>query len=171
LGTIKSYHEASIALARPNPPFDFFSPDGPIYTRMRNLPASRINGAVLEHSLIADGCVIGEGTRIEHSLVGVRSIIGRNCVLRETVMLGSDAYESETQKIENARLQRPNLNIGDGSIIERAILDKDSRIGRYVQLINREGRQHYDGPNGLYYIRDGIICIPRGSIIPDGTII
>ncbi len=171
LGTIKSYHEASIALARPNPPFDFFSPDGPIYTRMRNLPASRINGAILEHSLIADGCVIGEGTRIEHSLVGVRSIIGRNCVLRETVMLGSDAYESEKQKQENARLQRPNLNIGDGSIIERAILDKDSRIGRYVQLINREGRQHYDGPNGLYYIRDGIICIPRGSIIPDGTII
>lgn len=171
LGTIKSYHEASIALARSNPPFDFFSPDGPIYTRMRNLPASRINGAVLEHSLIADGCVIGEGTRIEHSLVGVRSIIGCNCVLRETVMLGSDAYESEKQKLENARLQRPNLNIGDGSIIERAILDKDSRIGRYVQLINREGRQHYDGPNGLYYIRDGIICIPRGSIIPDGTVI
>ncbi|MCS7020814.1 MAG: glucose-1-phosphate adenylyltransferase [Gemmataceae bacterium] len=171
LGTIKSYHEASIALAQPNPPFDFFSPDGPIYTRMRNLPASRINGAVLEHSLVADGCVIGEGTRIERSLVGVRSIIGRNCVLRETVMLGSDAYESEAQKQENARLQRPNLNIGDGSIIERAILDKDSRIGRYVQLINREGRQHYDSPNGLYYIRDGIICIPRGSIIPDGTVL
>ena len=171
LGTIKSYHEASITLARSNPPFDFFSPDGPIYTRMRNLPASRVNGAVLEQSLIADGCVIGEGTRIERSLIGVRSIIGRNCVLRETVMLGSDAYESEKQKLENARLQRPNLNIGDGAIIERAILDKDSRIGHYVQLINREGRQHYDGQNGLYYIRDGIICIPRGSIIPDGTVI
>ncbi len=171
LGTIKSYHEASIALASSNPPFDFFSPEGPIYTRMRNLPASRIHAASLENSLIADGCVIGSGTRIERSLIGVRSIIGPNCVLRETVMLGSDDYETEEQKKENIRIGRPHLNIGEGTVIERAILDKDSRIGRYVQLINREGRQHFDGPNGLYHIRDGIICIPRGTVIPDGTVI
>ncbi len=83
LGTIKSYHEASLALASANPPFDFFSSEGVIYTRMRNLPPSRINGAVLEHSVVADGCVIGGGSRIERSLIGVRSVIGVDCVIRE----------------------------------------------------------------------------------------
>ena len=103
LGTIKSYHEASLALAAPNPPFDFFSPEGVIYTRMRNLPPSRINGAVLEHSVVADGCVIGCGSRIERSLIGVRSVIGSECVIRDVVMIGSDNYETAAQKRENAR--------------------------------------------------------------------
>ncbi|MCS6863995.1 MAG: glucose-1-phosphate adenylyltransferase [Gemmataceae bacterium] len=171
LGTIRSYHEASLALASPNPPFDFFSPEGVIYTRMRNLPASRFNGAILEQSLVADGCVIGSGTRLERSLVGVRSRIGRNCVLRDTVLIGSDDFETDAQRAENRRKNRPDLNIGDDVVIERAILDKDSRIGHGVKLINRDGRHEADGPNGSYYIRDGIICIPRGGIIPDGTVI
>lgn len=169
LGTIRSYHEASLALAGPNPPFDFFTPEGVIYTRMRNLPASRINGATLENSLIADGCVIGPGTRIQRSIVGVRSMIGADCVLTDTVMMGSDKFETAAQRAENQRLGRPNLNIGDGSIIRRAILDKDCRIGRNVRLINKQGLTEADGPNGLYYIRDGIICVPRNTTIPDGT--
>jgi glucose-1-phosphate adenylyltransferase len=169
LGTIKSYHEASLALASANPPFDFFSPEGVIYTRMRNLPPSRINAAVLGQSVVADGCVIGAGTRIEHSLIGVRSIIGSECTIRDVVLIGSDNYETETQKRDNARAGRPNLNVGDGTVIERAILDKECRIGRSVKLVNRSNRQDADGPNGLYFIRDGIICIPRGTIIPDGT--
>jgi glucose-1-phosphate adenylyltransferase len=168
LGTIRSYHEASLALASTNPPFDFFSSEGVIYTRMRNLPPSRINGATLEHSIVADGCVIGCGSRIERSLIGVRSVIGSNCVIREVVMIGSDKFETSAQKRENERAGRPNLNIGDGTVIERAILDKDSRIGRGVKLVNREGKQDFDGPNGLYHIRDGIICVPRGAVIPDG---
>ncbi|HJZ53583.1 MAG TPA: sugar phosphate nucleotidyltransferase, partial [Gemmataceae bacterium] len=171
LGTIKSYHEASLALASPNPPFDFFSPEGVIYTRMRNLPASRINGAVLEHSVVADGCVIGSGTRIERSLIGVRSMIGADCVVRDTVVLGSDRYETDAQKQENARTGRPNLNVGDGVVIQRAILDKECRLGRGVKLINAANKVDFDGPNGLYHIRDGIICIPRGSIIPAGTVV
>lgn len=171
LGTIKSYHEASLALASPNPPFDFFTPEGVIYTRMRNLPASRINGAILENSLVADGCVIGSGSRIERSLIGVRSQIGIDCTLRDVVLIGSDKFETEAQRQENARLGRPNLNIGDGVVIEKAILDKDCRIGSGATLINAAHKQDFDGPNGLYHIRDGIICIPRGSIIPAGTVI
>lgn len=171
LGTIKSYHDASLALAAPNPPFDFFSPEGVIYTRMRNLPSSRIDGATLEHSVVADGCVIGTGTRIERSLIGVRSIIGSNCTIRETVLIGSDEYESEAQKKANAKSGRPNLNIGDGSVIERAILDKECRVGKGAKLINHEGKQDFDGPNGLYHIRDGIICVPRGSVIPNGAVV
>jgi glucose-1-phosphate adenylyltransferase len=171
LGTIRSYHEASLALAAPNPPFDFFSPEGVIYTRMRNLPASRINGAALEHSVVADGCIIGAGTRIERSLIGVRSVIGSDCTLRDVVMIGSDGYETDSQKETNARGGIPNLNIGDGSIIERAILDKDCRIGKRVKLVNRDNRQDFDAPNGLYHIRDGIICVPRGTTIPDGAVV
>ena len=171
LGTIRCYHEASLALAGPNPPFDFFSSEGVIYTRMRNLPASRFNGAVLEHSMVADGCIIGSGTRIERSLIGVRSVIGADCSIRDVVMIGSDQFETAKEKMENAQNGIPNLNVGDGTVIEKAILDKDCRIGRGVRLVNRAGKQDFDGPNGLYHIRDGIICIPRGTTIPDGAMV
>ena len=115
--------------------------------------------------------MIGTGTRIERSLIGVRSRIGADCVIRDMVMIGSDSFETEAQKRENARVGRPNLNVGDGTVIERAILDKDCRLGRGVKLINRDQKQDFDGPNGLYYIRDGIICVPRGSVIPDGMVV
>jgi glucose-1-phosphate adenylyltransferase len=171
LGTIKSYHESSLALAGPNPPFDFFTPDGVIYTRMRNLPASRINGATLEHSLVADGCVVGPRTRLENALLGVRSRIGSDCILRDTVLIGSDRFETDADRAEDARLGRPSLNVGDGSVIERAIIDKDCRIGKRVRLLNEARKAEADGPNGMYFIRDGIICIPRGTIVPDGTVV
>jgi glucose-1-phosphate adenylyltransferase len=169
LGTIRSYHEASLALAAPNPPFDFFGSEGVIYTRMRNLPPSRINGAALEHSVVADGCIIGCGSRIERSLIGVRSVIGSQCQISDVVLIGSDNYETTAQKRDNERAGRPNLNVGDETVIERAIIDKECRIGRGVKLVNRGNKQDFDGPNGLYYIRDGIICIPRGTVIPNGT--
>jgi glucose-1-phosphate adenylyltransferase len=171
LGTIRSYHEASLALAGSNPPFDFFAPDGIIYTRMRNLPASRINGATLEQSVVADGCVIGADSRVERSLIGVRSRIGSGCVIRDTVIIGADKFETDAQRAENRRRNRPDLNVGDGAVIERAILDKDCRIGRGVQLTNRDNKQEADGPNGAYFIRDGIVVVPRGGVIPDGTVV
>jgi glucose-1-phosphate adenylyltransferase len=171
LGTIKSYHDASIALAGPNPPFDFFAPEGVIYTRMRNLPASRVNGATLHHSLLADGCVVGPRTVIECSLLGVRSRVGADVTIRDSVIIGSDEFETDAERAENVRRGRPDLNIGDGAVVERAILDKDCRIGRGARLTNEAGKNDADGPNGMYYIRDGIICVPRGSIIPDGTVI
>jgi glucose-1-phosphate adenylyltransferase len=171
LGTIRSYHEASLALAGSNPPFDFFSPDGVIYTRMRNLPASRIDGAVLRQSVVADGCVIGADTHIDHSLIGVRSRIGSGCTIRDTVLIGADKFETDEQRAENRAAHRPDLNVGDGAVIERAILDKDCRIGRGARLVNKDRRQDVDGPNGMYYIRDGIICVPRGALIPEGAVV
>lgn len=171
LGTIRSYHEASLALAGSNPPFDFFSPDGVIYTRMRNLPASRINGATLAESVIADGCVVGPGSRLERSLLGVRTRVGADCTLRDVILIGSDKFETDAHRAENRKAGRPDLNIGDGTLIERAILDKDCRVGRGVKLVNAGKKQEGDGPNGMYHIRDGIICIPRGTIIPDGTVV
>lgn len=170
LGTIKSYHEVSLALAEPSPPFDFFQGEGMIYTRMRNLPASRIDGATLDRASIADGCIIGSGTTIEHSLIGVRSVVGRDCKLRDVVLLGSDRFETSRDLNENySKHHRPDLNIGDDCIIERAILDKDCRLGKGVVIRCQAGNPDYDDPEGRYHIRDGITCIPRGGVIGDGV--
>ena len=171
LGTIRSYHEASLALAGPNPPFDFFAPEGLIYTRMRNLPASRMDVAELHNSLVADGCVVGHGSKIERCILGVRSRIGAQCTIRDTVIIGSDGFETESQRTENKKRGRPDLNIGDGAEIADAILDKDCRVGRGAKLLNTAKKQDADGPNGMWHIRDGIICVPRGGIIPDGTVV
>ncbi len=169
LGTIKSYHECNLALAQPEPPFDFFRPEGVIYTRMRNLPASRINGGSFARCIISDGCVIGAGSIIERSMIGVRSHVGPNCTLRDVVMIGSDGYETAAEQEENRKSGRPDLNIGEGTKIERAILDKDCRIGRGVTIRDHADDADYDDPAARYFIRDGIVCVPRAAVIPDGT--
>jgi glucose-1-phosphate adenylyltransferase len=169
LGTVQSYHEASLALASDNPPFDFHSPDGVIYTRMRFLPASRISGARLEQCLISDGCVIQPGTRIERCVIGVRSRIGRNVTLRNSVMIGADRFETESERAANQGRGTPHVGVGDGAVIEQAILDKDCRIGRDVRIVNRQHLQNDRGDN--YVIRDGIVVIPKAAVVPDGTII
>ncbi len=171
LGTIRSYHEASLALTSPTPPFDFFQPEGVIYTRMRNLPASQFSGATLNQTVIADGCRIGTGTVIEHCLLGVRSQIGNNCRLKDTVIIGSDRFLTATERSADISAGRPHLNVGDGSIIHSAILDKDCRVGNGVKILNEAGHQEYDEPAGLYHIRDGIVCVPRGAVLPDGMVI
>jgi glucose-1-phosphate adenylyltransferase len=169
LGTIKSYHEANLALASNEPPFDFHSPEGVIYTRMRFLPASRISAATLEQCLISDGCVIYPGTQIVRSVVGVRSRIGHNVSLSDSVVIGADRFETEAERADNARRGLPSLGVGEGSVIRHAILDKDCRIGRHVQIINRRGLQNDEGEN--YVIRDGIVVIPKGKAVADGTIL
>jgi glucose-1-phosphate adenylyltransferase len=167
VGTIKSYHEANLALAGNAPPFDFHTPEGVIYTRMRNLPASRVGEARLEECLLGDGCVVDSGTRIEHSVIGVRSHIGRDVTVRDTVLLGSDFFETEAEREANERRGEPHIGVGDGSVIERAIVDKDCRIGKAVQISNRRGLEEFDADT--YVIRDGIVVIPKGVTIPDGT--
>jgi glucose-1-phosphate adenylyltransferase len=171
LGTIKSYHEASLALAERDPPFDFYQTEGLIYTRMRNLPAARFDGATLNRSLVADGCRVGTGSTLEHCLIGVRSRIADNCKLTDTVMIGSDRFETTAEEKQNDSVGLPSLNVGTGTVIERAILDKDCRVGRNVKILNQAGLQEFDEPNGLWHIRDGIVCIPRGAVIQDGTVI
>ncbi len=169
LGTVKAYHEANLALAGDDPPFDFHSPEGVIYTRMRFLPASRVNGADLKHALISDGCVIDEGATIERCVVGIRSRIGRNVTLRDTVLIGADRIETAAERKANLQKGLPSLAIGDDCVIERAIVDKDVRIGRGVKILNARGIENDEGDN--FVIRDGIVCIPRGTIVPDGTVI
>jgi glucose-1-phosphate adenylyltransferase len=167
LGSIKSYHAAHLTLAGDDAPFDFASMEGIIYTRMRNLPPSQVIGARIEQSVISDGCLVGSGTRLERSVVGVRSRVGRNVTLRETIFNGADRYETTDERADNLRQGVPDFGIGEESVIERAIVDKDCRIGRGVRIVNRKGLSQADGDN--YVIRDGIVVIPNATVLPDGT--
>jgi glucose-1-phosphate adenylyltransferase len=169
LGTIKSYHEASLAFCSEFPPFEFYSTEGVIYTRSRNLPPSRIIDSVLNQCLISDGVVVQSGCRIERSVLGIRTRIARNAIIRDSVVIGSDRLETDAQRASNRSQGIPDLNIGENAVIERAILDKDCRIGRNVRIVNRDNVLDVD--TDLYSIRDGIVVIPRGVTIPDGTVI
>ncbi len=169
LGTVKAYHETNLALASDNPPFDFHSPEGVIYTRMRFLPASRMSAASMKESLISDGCIVQEGTTLERCVVGVRSRIGRNVVLRDTVLIGADRFETDLERLSNRQRGVPDLGIGDNCTIENAIVDKDCRIGRNVRITNHRGV--IDAETDQWVIREGIITIPRGTVIADGTVI
>ena len=171
LGTVKSYHEASLALAEEAPPFDFYQPEGLIYTRMRNLPASRLDGATMNHAVISDGCRIGAGTLVEHCLIGVRARIGLNCQITDTVMMGADRYETDEEQKQNIIDGIPLFNVGDNTTITKAILDKDCRVGSNVSILNEKNVEELDGPGGNWYIREGIVCVPRGAVIPNGTVI
>jgi glucose-1-phosphate adenylyltransferase len=169
LGTVKAYHEANLALAGDHPPFDFHSPEGIIYTRMRFLPASRVQGAAMKQCLISDGCMIEEGANLERCVIGVRSRLGRNVTLRDTVVLGADRFETDAERFANRSRGVPDLVVGEGAHIERAILDKGCRVGRNVRILNHQDVQEADGE--YYVIRDGVVVIPRGAIVPDGTVI
>lgn len=169
VGTVKSYHEANLALTADDPPFVFHAPEGVIYTRMRYLPASRMSNATLNQALVADGCVIGAGTRITHSVVGARTQIGSNCMIKDSILIGADNYESTKEKADNVRRGLPHVGIGDGCVIENAILDKDARVGASVRLCNKEKIKNGEGPN--FVIRDGIVVIPKSAIVLDGAVI
>lgn len=169
VGTIKAYHEASLALCDEIPPFDFHSTDGVIYTRMRYLPASRINSAQMDRVLVSDGCVVEPGAMLTHCALGIRTHIGENTQIKDTVVLGADRFETAEERKSNEARGIPNLGIGKGSKIEGAIVDKDCRIGHNVVI-----RSHYDSPDreGDYFvIRDGVVVIPKGAIVPDNAVI
>lgn len=163
VGSIRTYYEANLALCDEQPPFDFHDPEGVIYTRMRNLPASRILAAKVEDSLVSDGCVIEEGAEISHCVIGVRSIIRQGARLRDVVMLGANDYEGQSESAY------PGLGVGEGARLEGVILDRNARIGKDVTISNRSGIQLQDADN--YYIRDGVVVIPTNAVIRDGSAI
>jgi glucose-1-phosphate adenylyltransferase len=136
---------------------------------MRFLPASRVCNARLSQCLISDGCVIEPGADLRRCVLGIRSRIGKNVTLRDTVVLGADRFETDAERIANRARGVPDLVVGENSIIEGAILDKECRIGRGVRIVNQKDIKDAEGTN--YVIRDGIVTIPRGSVVPDGTVI
>ncbi|MBI1902157.1 MAG: glucose-1-phosphate adenylyltransferase [Planctomycetia bacterium] len=166
IGTIKSFYLANLALCGPNPPFELASVDQPIFTRARFLPPSRVDGAQVKQSLISDGCYIGEGAVIETSVVGVRCRIGRNAVIRNSVLLGNDDYQSAREVEEDREAGRPPIGIGEGSAIEGAIIDKNCRIGRGVQIVNHKNVEQSQSPEA--WVCDGVTVIPKGTALEDG---
>ncbi len=168
IGTIRAFYEVNLALAGPNPPFNFFSAEWPIYTRPRYLPGSCIIDSSLMRVLISPGCQLDHAA-VADSVIGLRSIVSNGAHLHRVVMMGADGYESLVERDENNRLGLPDIGVGAGSVIENAILDKNVRIGHNVVIRNHAGAA--DEETDTYVIRDGIVVIPKGVVIPDNTII
>ena len=168
IGTIRSFFEANLDLASELPRFNFYDMTSPIFTRPRFLPASKMNGATIKHAVISDGCIINDATIID-SVVGVRSIVGRGSKLERTVIMGSDFYESDESIKGNAGKDVPSVGIGENCSIDNAIIDKNARIGDNCTISPKGKPENGDYQN--YYIRDGIVIIPKSGVIQDGTVI
>jgi len=168
IGTIRSFFEANLELTSVLPRFNFFDMTAPIYTRPRFLPSCKVNGATVEHSLIADGCIINSA-RIRHSLVGLRSVVGEGSDLYRTVVMGCDFYEHAVSIAQNEAAGHPRIGVGRNTRIENAIIDKNSRIGDNCVISPAGKPAEVDHP--LYYIRDGVVIIPKSGCIPHGTVI
>lgn len=167
IGTIKSFYEANLALARPDAPFDLASVEATIYSHARFLPPARIDGATVRGSLIADGSIIEDGAVIENSVIGLRCHIGRNVTIRNAIVMGNDFYESPDEVATCDADGRPPVGIAEGAHIEGAIIDKNCRIGRNARVINHKGIENTDETrHGM--IRDGIVVIPKDTTVPDG---
>ena len=165
IGTVRAFFEANLALSDPVPTFNFFDHINPIYTQQRFLPASKVSGTQVQRAIIADGCVISDAN-IDRAVIGIRSVIGSGTTIRNSVLMGADYYQAEAWQ-PNPGL--PPLGIGCRCHIEGAIIDKNARIGEGV-VITPEGKpDNADGEN--YCIRDGVVVVPKGTVIPAGTLI
>jgi glucose-1-phosphate adenylyltransferase len=168
IGTIGSFYEANLQLAAQQPPFELIDEDRPIYSRARFLPPSRISGARITDSLVADGCVIEPGAVIENSVIGLRCRIGRDAVIRNSILMGSDDYETADELARNAAQGLPPIGIGPRAVIEGAIVDKNCRIGHDVRIVNERGLQDDEREIDDTTIRDGILVVARAATLPDG---
>jgi glucose-1-phosphate adenylyltransferase len=168
IGTIRAFFEANLDATSELPRFNYFDMASPIFSRPRFLPGSKINGAQIDHAVISDGCIINRAI-IRNSIVGVRSVVGAATVLERTILLGSDYYESQESIAEHERLGQPRIGVGANCRIENTIVDKNARIGDNVTISPKGKPDNVDQPN--YYIRDGIVIIPKNGVIAHGTII
>lgn len=169
IGTIGAFHKANIDLTTDEPPFDFVGDNRPVFTHARNLPGSRVYSAKIDHSLVADGCVIGRGCVIENSVIGVRARIGNNVTIRNSYIMGADDYEFPHHPAEPPE-GFVKIGIGSDSVVENAIIDKNARIGRRVKIVNPRGLR--DQPETEYCtIADGIVVVPKNTQIPHDAVI
>jgi glucose-1-phosphate adenylyltransferase len=168
IGTIRAFFEANLDVTNELPRFNFFDMAAPIFSRPRFLPGSKINGAQIDHAVISDGCILNRAV-ITHSIVGLRSVVGVATVLNRVILLGSDYYESLESIVEHEKAGKPRIGIGSNCRIENTIVDKNARIGNNVVISPAGKPEKVDHPN--YYIRDGIVVIPKNGVIPHGMVI
>ncbi len=165
IGTIEAFFEANIGLTEALPKFDLFERSNTILTRPRILPPSKISGTLLNRAMIADGCIIN-AKEIEHSVVGIRSRIGEGTELRNTYVIGSSKYQDLAELEEDEKQGIPYLGVGKNCSIENAIIDQNARIGDNVII---KGGKHLDDiKEDAYVVKDGIVVVKKGAIIPNG---
>jgi glucose-1-phosphate adenylyltransferase len=168
VGTIRSYYQANLDLCQPVPPFDFYDASRVVYTHPRFLPATKIEDCVVRRALLSEGSIL-IGAEVEHSIIGIRSRIGRGARIKDSLILGADYYETLEQIGRSSAGGVPPIGIGPDTVIERAIVDKNARVGAEVRILNEAGETEKDGDG--YYIRDGIVIVPKSGVIPDGSVI
>lgn len=164
IGTIRAFYEANLSLASPSPQMTFYDTEYPIYAQPLFLPPSRLEKCDIRYSLISDGCIV-HNVSINRSVIGVRSVINKNSTITDSIIMGADFYETSKNRKEGLI----QMGIGNNCIIERAIIDKNAYIGNDVKIINQKKLDYVEGEG--YVIKDGIVVVEKGAVIPDGTII
>jgi glucose-1-phosphate adenylyltransferase len=166
VGTVESFYDANIMLTRPGSPFKFYDPTRPIFTHARFLPGSRLVDARVHDAIVSEGCYLGKCT-VEESIIGIRTHVLEGTTIRRSVLLGADYYESDN--VAPARGDAPRLGVGRGVVLDKVIVDKNARIGDGARLVNEAGVDQADGDG--YYIRNGVIIVPKDGIIKPGTVV
>jgi glucose-1-phosphate adenylyltransferase len=171
IGTIEAFYNANLALTQqPAPPFSFYDEKAPIYTRPRYLPPTKLLDCKVVESMVGEGCILRECT-VNRSVIGIRSRIETGCTIDNALLMGSDYYESPAERLAALESGKVPLGIGANTVIQRAIVDKNARIGRNVQIVNKDGVEESNREELGFVIRNGIVVVIKNATIPDGTII
>ena len=170
IGTIGAFYRANLDLTNKIPKFNLFDAEAPVYTRARYLPPSKVEESQINDSIIGDGCIIN-GSKLTNCVIGIRSRISKGVQMDAAYMMGADYYQTFEDMRQDLTKGVPRVGIGEGSVIRHAIIDKNARIGTNTRLLNEANVVEADSPDKSYYIRDGIIIIPKNAVIKDGTVI
>jgi glucose-1-phosphate adenylyltransferase len=171
IGTIEAFYNANLALTyQPDPPFSFYDEKAPIYTRSRYLPPTKLLDTKVIESMVGEGCILKECT-VKRSVIGIRSRIETGCVIDNALLMGADYYESPLERAKNLEIGKVPLGIGANTTIQRAIVDKNARIGRNVRIVNKDRVVETSREDLGFVIQNGIVVIIKNATIPDGTVI
>jgi glucose-1-phosphate adenylyltransferase len=171
IGTIEAFYNANLALTyQPDPPFSFYDEKAPIYTRSRYLPPTKLLDSHVIESMVGEGCILKECT-VKRSVIGIRSRIEAGCVIDNALLMGADYYESPAERSKNLECGKVPLGVGANTTIQRAIVDKNARIGRNVRIVNQDHVMEATREQLGFVIRSGIVVVIKNATIPDGTVI
>jgi len=170
IGTISAFYKANLDLTSKIPKFNLFDADAPVYTRARYLPPSKVEESEIRDSIISDGCIM-VGAKVNNSVIGLRSRIATGVRIDSSIIMGADYYQSFEELRNDMVAGVPSVGIGEQATIRSAIIDKNARIGSGVRLVNEAGVQNFDAEDGSYYIREGLIIVPKNAVIKSGTVV
>ncbi|HEV8537880.1 MAG TPA: glucose-1-phosphate adenylyltransferase [Bacteroidota bacterium] len=171
IGTIETFYKANLGLVKqPKPSFSFFDVEFPIYTHARFLPPSKVLDCAMQETMICDGCIVKTG-EVKNSIIGIRARLEDNVTIHDTLVMGADYYQSDLERGNDLISGIPSVGIGANSVIRKAIIDKNARIGKNVKIINNANARKAECEQEGYWIRGGIVVVMKNAVIPDGTVI